>query len=158
MLEKALGKDQSIEESIRGELSARVRWMLAVINGTDIDFPRLTGVLGAITCIEGVQDASKVDMCLSDYIIGDEWLKPVSKRASFRKAWLAISRTETLSANDLPDFRLEVAGLKKMDTIAGLNHSAEIRFFQEILLTNGNISLANDSTKTRYEIIVDFLR
>ena len=158
MLEKALVKDQSLEESLRAELVARVEWMLAVINGTDVDFPRLAGVLGAITCIEGVQDSSKVDMCLSDYVVSEEWLKPVSKRASFRKAWLAIGGADTLLASDLPDFRLEVAGLKKMDTIAGLNHSAEIRFFQEILLTNGDVSSANDSTKTRYEVIVDFLR
>lgn len=155
MLEKALEKSKSSlnskdQPAIR-TMQNRVAWMNSIFKETtqQEDIFEMDGPLWQLSCFEAAQSQEDFTQCASEPV-ELEWEAYLKKRGELLQIMNLSNNNSILSQRQLDEIADFLKTAKPIDTKTQLDYGAELRFFQELIINNGQVTPAKDSILSRF--------
>ena len=138
----------------RKVLLSRLKWLSSLITGTqgNNEF-QMAGTLWALSCIESSERDKSSGECTASSDFSEEWRRLLGARTALRDASLALIKKKALRGTEIDSFKQGIDILTAADAITGFDYQIELRFYQQVVLSSGNISAAMETVKVRYPTV-----
>ena len=136
-------------------LLSRLNWLLILVGGTESasEF-QMSGTLWALSCIESSERDKSAGECVAQSDYSDEWKRLLGARRALRETSLVLVKKKSLKWAEIEGFKQGIDVLPASDAMTGFDYQIELRFYQQIVLSNGNIAAAMEAVKVRYPGVV----
>ena len=135
-------------------LLSRLNWLLILIAQTQTtnEF-QMSGTLWALSCIESSERDKSSGECIASTDFSDEWKRYLAARRGLRESSLTLVKKKSLKGGEIDAFKQSIDTLSATDYVTGFDYQIELRFYQQIVLSNGNIGVAMEAMKVRYPAV-----
>jgi hypothetical protein len=141
--------DSALTEQ-RNIFLARLNWLISMFKGAPVQGEfQMSGVLWALSCIESSEDSSNGNECLQNADWEEPWNRLLRMRLNWRGASLLLMNKKVIKSPGFDEFKSIAEKLNTTDASSGFDYGPEQRYYQQIIITGGNISTAIGEMKER---------
>jgi hypothetical protein len=134
----------------RKTLLSRLQWMLSILKGTPLQGEfQMSGVMWALSCIESSEEKNSGNECVASNEWSEDWSKILKARLNWRQTSILLMNKKIIKNPQFDEFRQGVERLVPLDPMTGFDYQPEMRFYQQIIITGGNIAAAIEEMKGR---------